>query len=322
MDGVHSLCVICWLWILCIEVFRMNETVNTNSPLKDHLKTISTFILYVFLPSLIVYCIGKFLNITLDSNNSNHVIYFNVAIDTIFLILFIIINNDVLKKNKPFKGDDLKSKIINFILTIIVITALFFVVKIISGIICSMICGIFGLKQISNNQKALEELFKSAPVLMTVTGVIMAPVVEELVFRGSVRRVIKNKKVFVIVSGLLFGLVHVLRYDLPVFGILILGCIIDSIITSQQSKQKKIGLSLLASVIMFVIVGLSLHVLSGSLIGVITSIDMSEVINSVVYITMGVYFSIVFVKYDNIYLNIACHLVNNAVGYIILFTLL
>jgi membrane protease YdiL (CAAX protease family) len=289
--------------------------------MKDLVKTLSTFILYIFLPTLVIYVLKNFFGIVLDSNNVDHIIYVNVALDTIFFILFIIINFDVLKNNKPFNGNDLKSKIISYVLTIVVITVLFFVVKIIAGIICSIICGIFGLKQISNNQQMLELTFKSAPILMTVTGVIMAPVVEELVFRGAIRRVIKNKMVFVIVSGLLFGLVHVLKHDLPVFVILILGILLNLILTSSLPKAKKVGLSICTTLVMIVVMGLSMQAVTGDLYNLIVNMSWSEAVNSLTYITAGVYLALVYVKYDNIYYSIGIHILNNLISYILLFTI-
>ena len=70
--------------------------------MKDLIKTLSTFVLYIFLPTLAIYVLKNFFDIVLDSNNVEHIIYVNVALDTIFFILFIIINFDVLKNNKPY----------------------------------------------------------------------------------------------------------------------------------------------------------------------------------------------------------------------------
>lgn len=39
-------------------------------------------------------------------------------------------------------------------------------------------------------------------------AVLWAPIVEELIFRGSLRRFIKNDKLFIVVSAVVFGLIH------------------------------------------------------------------------------------------------------------------
>ena len=39
-------------------------------------------------------------------------------------------------------------------------------------------------------------------------AIIWAPIVEELIFRGSLRRFIKNNKIFIVISAVVFGLLH------------------------------------------------------------------------------------------------------------------
>ena len=57
----------------------------------------------------------------------------------------------------------------------------------------------------SVNQQNIEAM----PFWFTIPlAVVWAPIVEEIVFRGCFRRLIKNDKVFVIVSALIFGMVH------------------------------------------------------------------------------------------------------------------
>ena len=57
------------------------------------------------------------------------------------------------------------------------------------------------------NQKSVEAL----PILVSLPlALIYAPIVEETLFRGCLRRFIKNDKVFIIISGLAFGLIHTL----------------------------------------------------------------------------------------------------------------
>lgn len=62
---------------------------------------------------------------------------------------------------------------------------------------------------IANNQKAIEEIFTTAPLYMIVSAVIFAPLIEELVFRLGFRYMFKNDWLFIITSGLVFGAMHV-----------------------------------------------------------------------------------------------------------------
>lgn len=62
----------------------------------------------------------------------------------------------------------------------------------------------------ATNQENLNILFKEMPVLITILSVIYAPIAEELLFRGIFRKIINNKWLFILVSGVLFGLAHVI----------------------------------------------------------------------------------------------------------------
>lgn len=60
------------------------------------------------------------------------------------------------------------------------------------------------------NQQAIESSFKSQyGILILAVTVVFAPVIEELIFRKSLFSLIKNPKIAIIVSSLLFGLIHV-----------------------------------------------------------------------------------------------------------------
>lgn len=70
----------------------------------------------------------------------------------------------------------------------------------------------------SGNQEAL----KTLPFLYLIPGtIIYAPIVEEAVFRGSIRRLIKNDVVFIIVSGAVFGLLHTFLSEDGLYNIII-----------------------------------------------------------------------------------------------------
>lgn len=69
----------------------------------------------------------------------------------------------------------------------------------------AIICATILKTGISENQKNIEQLpiYVSAPL-----AIIWAPVVEEVLFRGVIRRFIKNNKAFILISGIVFGLIH------------------------------------------------------------------------------------------------------------------
>ena len=61
---------------------------------------------------------------------------------------------------------------------------------------------------VSSNQKEINVMFKSVPFITFILTVLYAPFVEESIFRLSLSKLIKNGKLFIIISGFLFGLLH------------------------------------------------------------------------------------------------------------------
>lgn len=75
-------------------------------------------------------------------------------------------------------------------------------------IICALFLSMFGKIDESTNQQLLKKL----PLLYVIpSAVIMAPIVEETIFRGVLRKVIRNDLIFIIISGIAFGSLHVLK---------------------------------------------------------------------------------------------------------------
>lgn len=90
-----------------------------------------------------------------------------------------------------------------------------FVVVIALNVIAMTIC-----KQGNSvNQQTIESLPKWYSIPMAV---IWAPVVEELIFRGVLRRIIKNNTLFIIISAIVFGLLHTVL-EATIFNMIIMG---------------------------------------------------------------------------------------------------
>jgi uncharacterized protein len=61
-----------------------------------------------------------------------------------------------------------------------------------------------------SNQEAIVKIFESSPMYVFFTAVIIAPLLEELVFRFSLRNIFGKNWMFIIISGLLFGFIHIM----------------------------------------------------------------------------------------------------------------
>ncbi len=62
---------------------------------------------------------------------------------------------------------------------------------------------------VAGNEQSVQSMISSLPWIMLINAGLLAPIVEELVFRKSYEHLIKNKIIYVIISGLIFGLAHV-----------------------------------------------------------------------------------------------------------------
>ena len=80
------------------------------------------------------------------------------------------------------------------------------VVMMILGIILQLVTNLGS----SNNQESLQKLFNVYPIFVALLSMFYAPFAEELMFRGVFRKFIKSKYLFIIVSGVMFGLLHVI----------------------------------------------------------------------------------------------------------------
>ena len=93
--------------------------------------------------------------------------------------------------------------------------AIFLAVKIASAMVTGIVGQIIGINVgDSENQEAIISLTKVDPIMMIITATFFGPIVEEGVFRLSLRKVVNNKYLFIIISGLLFGFIHIFPTDL------------------------------------------------------------------------------------------------------------
>lgn len=74
----------------------------------------------------------------------------------------------------------------------------------------NLIIMLFTQNQTSANEQAVRDLLIKSPIYAYFSGVIFAPVVEELIFRRGLRNIFKNDTLFILISGLIFGGLHVI----------------------------------------------------------------------------------------------------------------
>lgn len=74
----------------------------------------------------------------------------------------------------------------------------------------NLIVTFFTTTDIANNQNTIIETLKVAPIYTFILTVFVAPILEELVFRLSFRKIFSNNILFILLSGLVFGSLHVI----------------------------------------------------------------------------------------------------------------
>ena len=75
----------------------------------------------------------------------------------------------------------------------------------------NFIITMFTTTQVAQNQDNIVETLKQAPIYTFIVTVLIAPILEELVFRMSFRKIFaKTDFLFILFSGLIFGSMHVI----------------------------------------------------------------------------------------------------------------
>lgn len=162
--------------------------------LKEFLKFIGVFLLY--------FIIINFLNILFynDVTNTNNILR-NLATTSISLITITIfffiyyktIVKDFYNINKEILKDGLKYWLLGYLIMYI------------SNIVLYIIGGDLPINETQNRALILENLYYSI-----INMAIMAPIIEELIFRRGLRNAFTNKYLFAFTSGLLFSLIHLI----------------------------------------------------------------------------------------------------------------
>jgi len=221
----------------------------------NFLKLLYSLLFFFYFSTFISNVLSSF-NIDISNFNLLGKTLFNLAISLFWLIVIILIyQKEVIKDFKEFKIN-WKSKML-FALKVF---AMFMLIKILAGYVSVILSNIFNVTELtSENQSTITDLLGEYPILMTFSAVCLAPIYEEILFRLGFRKCIKNNVLFILISGSLFGLIHIFPTDL------------------------NLGVAL---------------------------------IQSIVYVVMGVCLSYYYQKYNNIFYSIIIHFYNNLLSII------
>ena len=137
-----------------------------------------------------------------------------IFIDVLFYILMIVLSVWVFREKLSADFKAFRNNFSVYMGYLLPRIGIFYVIFIVVSLICMTVT-----KSTANNQNLVEQL----PLLLSLPlAIIYAPIVEESLFRGSIRRFIANDKVFIVVSGIIFGLLHTLFAESNILNIIVL----------------------------------------------------------------------------------------------------
>lgn len=170
---------------------------NNNKSRLIGLITVLSYFIYTFFQAIPLMIVGIDYNkLSLNSKIAYLLIY-----ELIFIIILFFINKDTFIHD--FKDFAKNFKV--YIKKYIDYWAMAFGLMLISNIFIVNILP----DAVATNQENINSILGVAPLYMIISAVVFAPFVEETVFRLGIRKVIKNDILFVILSGLIFGGLHV-----------------------------------------------------------------------------------------------------------------
>ena len=128
-----------------------------------------------------------------------------VVYATVYEIMMIGIIILILKDDIKKALNDIKKNHMGYFSKYIKYWFLALIVMFVSNLIITFI----SKGGIAGNEETIRTMFSKTPVYIFISSVFFAPLLEELVFRQGIRNIFSNNIVFIIISGLVFGGLHV-----------------------------------------------------------------------------------------------------------------
>lgn len=188
--------------VMAMNFFIKNRK-SSLEEYKKYLKTcgigIGTIIVYS-LTSLLELVVLYYARVNVQAMTILSKTIYLVSFEILIMAIIAIINHKTLEKDiKDIKKNHKKYFSENFKYYLLAL-----MVMMTSNLIINLIS-----PGIAGNEETVRSTFKQAPIYMFFSAVLFAPFTEEMVFRKSIRRIIKDNLTFIITSGLIFGGLHV-----------------------------------------------------------------------------------------------------------------
>lgn len=160
---------------------------------------ILSLILWQIIPVIIL----KLLNIDINNINKTIKVLILFVNDCLLLILMIsIYRKTIINDYQDFFNHNFKKNLIKSITMWLIGLGIM--------IASNYIIFILTDGTIAQNEEDVRTLIDSYPLYMAFQLIIYAPITEELIFRKSIKDITNNKIIYIFLSGLIFGGLHVL----------------------------------------------------------------------------------------------------------------
>ena len=156
-----------------------------------------SYFIYNILCKAILYAF----NINYYNLDNNHKILTTFLIELLYFVIIIYIYRKDLKEEII----DFKNKFKEYIPKYFLVYLIGILLMAISNIIISKITNY----ELSGNESIVREYIKKYTLYMFFSSIIYAPFIEEIIFRKTIKKLFNNKYIFIILSGLIFGILHI-----------------------------------------------------------------------------------------------------------------
>lgn len=183
--------------IVSLNILNYNNVKSSNFNIKSF-RPIALFLLvlflYYFIPTL------PFLFIEEKASEVTQALAAVIGNYILLIILILIYIKDI----KPY----IKNFVINY-KTYIDIGFHSWSIGLSIMFISNIIIGLLFKQTGANNEEIIQQMINITPFLSLIATSFQAPIIEEIVFRKTIKDMFDNKKLFILISGFIFGLLHV-----------------------------------------------------------------------------------------------------------------
>ena len=173
-----------------------------NKNILKNIIKLAILITLFFYRNIFILPIIYIANINVDKISSATEVILSLINNIIFLIITVLMYKIDLKREWKIFRKNMSENVDTSIKYWLIGLA----VMVVSNIIINFVLG--GGQ--ATNEKGVQKMIDSAPYIMLIEAGLIAPINEELLFRKAFKSIINNKWLFIIISGIVFGYLHVI----------------------------------------------------------------------------------------------------------------